>query len=84
MPAVGVMTPDSSFSVVVFPAPLGPRKATNSPSFDGQIDARHGVHFTVTAVQQSADGGPQTFPLLINPVGFRQAFDFDNSHAAGL
>ncbi len=25
------MTPESSLSVVVFPAPLGPKKATNSP-----------------------------------------------------
>jgi len=30
-PAVGLITPLSNFSVVVLPAPLGPRKATNSP-----------------------------------------------------
>ena len=38
-PRVGVITPESSLSVVVLPAPLGPRKATNSPCFDAQIDA---------------------------------------------
>ena len=30
-PRVGLMTPESSFSVVVLPAPLGPKNATNSP-----------------------------------------------------
>ena len=32
MPEVGLITPDSSLRVVVLPAPLGPRKATNSPA----------------------------------------------------
>lgn len=30
-PLEGKITPERSLSVVVFPAPLGPRKATNSP-----------------------------------------------------
>ena len=31
VPLVGLITPDSNLSVVVLPAPFGPRKATNSP-----------------------------------------------------
>ena len=32
VPPVGLITPERSLSVVVLPAPLGPRNATNSPS----------------------------------------------------
>ena len=33
VPEDGKMSPESNFSVVVFPAPLGPRKATISPGW---------------------------------------------------
>ena len=36
------------------------------------------------AVEQPADGGQQPFPLLIDAVGLRQAFDFDDRHGSGI
>ena len=67
-------------SVVVLPAPLGPRKATNSPCSTSQVDAADRVHVAVLAVEQAAEGGPQAFLLLVNAVRLFQAADFDDCH----
>ena len=80
MPPVGVMTPERSFSVVVLPAPLGPRKATNSPCSTRQVDAANRLDVAVLPAEQPPNRGPQPFPLLIDAVGLRQPFDLDDGH----
>ena len=53
VPDVGVMTPDSSLSVVVFPAPLGPKKATNSPAC-----TRRSIDLTASTLRYSRRNNP--------------------------
>ena len=43
LPSSGVMTPSSIISVVVLPAPLGPRSATRSPAPTVEVDAVDGA-----------------------------------------
>ena len=74
------MTPESSFSVVVLPAPLGPRKATNSPCSTGQVDAADRLDRAILPAEQPADRGRKPFLLLIDAVGLRQSFDLDDGH----
>ena len=78
------MTPESSLSVVVLPAPLGPKKGDELALLDRQVDAAHRVDFAILSVEQSADRSQQPFLLLIDAIGLRQAFDFDDGHVAGL
>ena len=81
VPPVGLITPESSLSVVVFARAVGARERRRTrPARHRQIDAAHRLHFAVLAAEQPAHRGPQPFLLLIDPVGLRESFDFDDRH----
>ena len=82
MPAVGVITPESSFKVVVLPAPFGPKKATNSP-----CSTVRSIPRTASTARYSRRKSPviaevKALPFLVNAVGFRQALNFNRCHDA--
>ena len=52
MPPLGLMTPESSFSVVVLPAPFGPKKGHELALLDAQVDAADRFHLAVFAPEQ--------------------------------
>ena len=55
-PAVGWSSPDSILSVVVLPAPLGPRKPTRSPASISKLDAVDRLDRAVDAPEERAQG----------------------------
>ena len=54
LPAVGGSSVASIRSVVVLPAPLGPRKPKTSPAATAQVDAAHGLDRLLALAERSA------------------------------
>ena len=67
-----------------FARAVGAEKGDEFALLNRQIDARYRMHFAVLAMKQSANRSRQTFALLINTIGLRQPFNFDNSHSARI
>ena len=61
--------------------PVGPEKGDELARLDREVDAADRLHVAVVAVKQPPHRGQQALLLLINPVGLRQPFDFDDGHA---
>ena len=51
------MTPESSLSVVVFPAPFGPEKGDEFALFDAQVDAADRLDLAILPPEQAPDRG---------------------------
>ena len=56
LPAVGWSRPESIFSVVVLPAPFGPRNPTTSPAWMVEGDLLDGLDIAVFAAKKAAHG----------------------------
>ena len=80
VPLVGKMTPESSLSVVVLPAPLGPRKADEFALFNRQIDSADRFDLPVYCGGTSRGRRPEPFLLLIDSIALREPGDLDGGH----
>ena len=60
--------------------PVGAQEGHELALLDPQIDAADRLDRAILAAEQPADGGGKPFLLLVNAVGLRQSFDFDDGH----
>ncbi len=63
-----------------FAGAVGPEKGDELAGLDRQVDAAHGLHLAIRAMEQPPHRGQQPLLLLIDAVGLGQAFDFDDRH----
>ena len=59
---------------------VGAEKGDELALLDRQIDAADGLDLAILAAEQPPHRGQQPFLLLIDAVGLRQPFDFDDGH----
>ena len=81
---MGLITPESSLSVVVLPAPLGPRKATNSPCSTSRSMPRTACDLAILAVEQARERRPAGLLSSDRRGRTSPAADFDDGHRSGL
>jgi len=77
-PLVGCNKPDSSLSVVVLPAPLGPRKPTRSPPGDREAHAVDRADGLVAPVYERPDRRREAGRSLVDPEVLRQLAGVDH------
>ena len=81
-PEVGCSRPESILSVVVLPAPLGPRNPTISPGASSKRDAVDGADLAGPSLEEALEGREGAGRPLVHHVRLAQIPDLDGGLAA--
>ena len=64
--------------------PVGAQEGDELALFDLEVDAADRLDQSVPPAKQPADGRAEPFLLLVNAIGLRQPFDFDDRHDGNI